>query len=137
VGGAGLGGLVYGFTVAALVRRLGARRMVTIGGLIMAAAIAVFSLPFLPWWTGILCFVVQGFGFFLMHGTYQAQATELAPGARGSAVALFACALFCGHALGPPIMGLLKTGLGASPALLIMAAGIGLLGLAAPKLLKI
>ena len=28
------------------------------------------------------CFVVQGFGFFLMHGTFQAQATELAPEAR-------------------------------------------------------
>ena len=136
VGGAGLGGLVYGFTVRSLVARLGARRMVMIGGLVMGAAILVFSLPFLPWWVGILCFMVQGLGFFLMHGTYQAQATELAPEARGSAVALFACALFLGHALGPVIMGALKLSFGATPALLVMSAGIALLGLAAPRLLK-
>jgi predicted MFS family arabinose efflux permease len=137
VGGAGVGGLVYGFMVGKLVSKLGPRRMVLAGGLLMAAAIAMFAIPVLPWWTGILLFVVQGFGFFLMHGTFQAVATELAPTARGSAVALFACALFCGHAIGPVIMGALKTGLGASPALLIMAAGIALLGLAAPRVLRL
>jgi predicted MFS family arabinose efflux permease len=137
VGGAGLGGLVYGFAVRALVAGLGPVRMVTLGGLLMAAAIAMFSIPVLPWWTAIPCFMVQGFGFFLMHGTFQAQATELAPEARGSAVALFACALFCGHALGPVIVGALKLGIGITPALLALAVGIALLGLAAPKLLKL
>jgi predicted MFS family arabinose efflux permease len=137
VGGAGLGGLVYGFTVRRLVAHLGPARMVLAGGLIMAIAIAVFALPFLPWWTAIGCFIVQGFGFFLMHGTFQAQATELAPTARGSAVALFACSLFCGHALGPIIVGALKVSFGASIALLAMAAGIALLGIIAPRLLKL
>lgn len=137
VGGAGLGGLVYGFTVRFLVARLGPVRMVTLGGFLMAAAIAVFSLPLLPWWTAIGCFIVQGFGFFLMHGTFQAQATELAPEARGSAVALFACALFCGHALGPIIVGALKLSFGVAPALLAMAVGIALLGLIAPRALKL
>ncbi|MCX7329280.1 MAG: MFS transporter [Hyphomicrobiales bacterium] len=137
VGGAGLGGLVYGFTVRRLVAHLGPARMVLAGGLIMATAIAVFALPFLPWWTAIGCFIVQGFGFFLMHGTFQAQATELAPTARGSAVALFACSLFCGHALGPVIVGALKVNFGASIALLAMAAGIALLGIIAPRLLKL
>jgi predicted MFS family arabinose efflux permease len=137
VGGAGLGGLIYGFTVRTLVARLGPVRMVTIGGFLMCAAIAVFSLTFLPWWAAIGCFIVQGFGFFLMHGTFQAQATELAPEARGSAVALFACSLFCGHALGPVIFGALKVGIGPSPALLAMAAGIALVGVVAPRLLKL
>jgi predicted MFS family arabinose efflux permease len=137
VGGAGLGGLVYGFTVRRLVAHFGPARMVLAGGFIMATAIAVFALPFLPWWTAIGCFIVQGFGFFLMHGTFQAQATELAPTARGSAVALFACSLFCGHALGPIIVGALKVSFGASVALLAMAAGIALLGMIAPRLLKL
>ena len=137
VGGAGLGGLIYGFTVRQLVARLGPVRMVTLGGLFMAAAIAVFAIPSLPWWTAIGCFIVQGFGFFLMHGTFQAQATELAPEARGSAVALFACALFCGHALGPVMVGALKLAYGAGPALLAMALGIGLLGLIAPRALRL
>jgi MFS transporter, YNFM family, putative membrane transport protein len=137
VGGAGLGGLVYGFAVRSLVAGLGPVRMVMLGGLLMATAIAVFSIPFLPWWTAIGCFIVQGFGFFLMHGTFQAQATELAPEARGSAVALFACALFCGHALGPVIVGALKLSFGVTPALLAMAMGIALVGLVAPRLLKL
>ena len=137
VGGAGLGGLLYGFGVRTLVTKLGPRRMVTVGGMMMGGAILLFSLPFLPWWTAIGFFILQGFGFFLMHGTFQAQATELAPEARGSAVALFACALFSGHAIGPVVMGALKTGFGPSPALLIMATGIILLGLAAPRLLRL
>lgn len=137
VGGAGLGGLIYGFLVRSFVARLGQRRMVTVGGLVMGVAILVFSLPFLPWWVGIGCFIVQGLGFFLMHGTFQAQATELAPEARGSSVALFACALFMGHALGPVIVGALKLAYGPTPALLTMAVGIALLGLIAPRLLRL
>jgi predicted MFS family arabinose efflux permease len=137
VGGAGLGGLIYGFSVRSLVAHLGPRMMVTAGGLMMGGAIMLFALPFLPWWTAIGCFILQGFGFFLMHGTYQAQATELAPEARGSAVALFACALFCGHAIGPVLMGILKTGFGPSSALLIMAAGLVALGFIAPRLLRL
>jgi MFS transporter, YNFM family, putative membrane transport protein len=137
VGGAGIGGLVYGFAVRQLVNRLGPARMVLAGGLLMALAIAVFAVPFLPWWTAIGCFIVQGFGFFLMHGTFQAQATELAPEARGSAVALFACSLFLGHALGPVVVGALKLGLGVSAGLLLLAAGIAVLGWLAPRLLKL
>jgi predicted MFS family arabinose efflux permease len=137
VGGAGIGGLIYGAMVRMLVTRLGPARMVVAGGLLMAMAIGVFALPFLPWWVGIGCFIAQGFGFFLMHGTFQAQATELAPESRGSAVALFACALFSGHALGPILMGALKTSVGAGPALAMMAAGIALLGLVAPRALKL
>ncbi len=137
VGGAGIGGLIYGFTVRVLVRRLGPARMVTAGGGMMALAIVLFSLPFLPWWTAIGCFIIQGFGFFLMHGTLQAQATELAPEARGSAVALFACALFSGHALGPVIFGALKLAIGSSQALWIMAAGIAILGMLVPRLLRL
>jgi predicted MFS family arabinose efflux permease len=137
VGAAGIGGILYGLMVRPLVARLGPSRMVMAGGALMALAIFTFSLPGLPWWVGIGCFLAQGFGFFLMHGTYQAQATELAPEARGSAVALFACALFCGHALGPVIMGALKVTLGAGPALAMMAAGILALGLIAPRALKL
>jgi predicted MFS family arabinose efflux permease len=137
VGAAGIGGILYGLMVRPLVARLGPSRMVMAGGALMALAIFTFSLPGLPWWVGIGCFLAQGFGFFLMHGTYQAQATELAPDARGSAVALFACALFCGHALGPVIMGALKMTLGAGPALAMMAAGILALGLIAPRALKL
>lgn len=137
IAGTGLGGIVYGVLTRILVERLGPTRMTTLGGIVMGLAFALFSLPFLPWWSAVAIFTLNGFGFFLMHGTFQAQATELAPTARGSAVALFACALFCGHALGPALMGAALHLFGTSGAILLFAAGITLLGFATPRVLPL
>lgn len=137
IAGTGLGGIVYGMLTRILVERVGPSRMTVAGGLLMATGFALFSLPFLPWWSAIGLFVLNGFGFFLMHGTFQAQATELAPGARGSAVALFACALFMGHAIGPVAMGLSLHVLGTTGAILLFALGIGLLGFVTPRIMPL
>lgn len=137
IAGTGLGGIVYGMLTRILVERVGPSRMTVAGGLLMATGFALFSLPFLPWWSAIGLFVLNGFGFFLMHGTFQAQATELAPGARGSAVALFACALFMGHAIGPVAMGLSLHFLGTTGAILLFALGIGLLGFVTPRIMPL
>lgn len=137
IAGTGLGGIVYGVLTRLLVERLGPARMAVVGGLLMGGAYVLFALPFLPWWSAVPIFVLNGFGFFLMHGTFQAQATELAPTARGSAVALFACALFCGHALGPLMMGAALHLLGTSGAILLFAAGIALLGFLVPRILPL
>lgn len=137
IAGTGLGGIVYGVLTRILVERLGPARMTVMGGIVMGLAFALFSLAFLPWWSAIAIFTLNGFGFFLMHGTFQAQATELAPTARGSAVALFACALFCGHALGPVLMGTALHLFGTSGAILVFAAGITLLGFSVPRILPL
>ena len=39
-------------------------------------------------------------GFYTMHSTLQTKATEMAPGARGTAVSFFAFALFLGQSTG-------------------------------------
>lgn len=135
IGGAGLGGLIYGLTTRPLVTRLGPARMTGLGGLVMGFAYLVFAYAGLPWWSAIGLFILQGFGFFLLHGTYQAQATELAPTARGSAMALFACSLFMGHALGPVLMGLLVSQIHFSGAILVFAGAITALGLASGRIL--
>jgi YNFM family putative membrane transporter len=137
IAGTGLGGIIYGLLTRILVERLGPARMTITGGLLMAVGYGLFALPFLPWWSAIGFFVLNGFGFFLMHGTFQAQATELAPTARGSAVALFACSLFLGHAIGPVVMGLALHLLGPTGAILLFALGIGLLGLVTPRILPL
>jgi predicted MFS family arabinose efflux permease len=137
IAGTGLGGIVYGILTRILVERLGPARMTTVGGALMALAYCLFALPMLPWWSAIAIFMLSGFGFFLMHGTFQALATELAPSARGSAVALFACALFCGHALGPLLMGTALHLFGTSGAILSFAAAVGLLGLLVPRVLSL
>ena len=40
---------------------------------------------------------VAGISFYMLHNSLQTEATELAPSARGSAVALFACGFFIGQ----------------------------------------
>lgn len=136
IGALGLGGIIYGILTRKLVTRLGPARMTTLGGMIMACAYTIFAFP-LPWWTAVGVFLMQGFGFFLMHGTFQAVATELAPEARGSAVALFACSLFAGHAMGPLLIGMVMTLLGTTGAILACAAGIALLGILTPRVLPL
>ncbi len=137
IAGSGIGGFVYGVLTRILVERLGPARMAVGGGILMGLAYVLFALPVLPWWSAVAIFTLNGFGFFLMHGTFQAQATELAPTARGSAVALFACALFCGHALGPLLMGAALHLLGTSGAILLFAAGIALLGILVPRIMPL
>lgn len=44
--------------------------------------------------------LVGGFGFFMFHNTMQANATQMVPTARGTAVSLFASALFLGQSVG-------------------------------------
>lgn len=136
IGSLGLGGLIYGLLTPVLVRALGPVRMVPAGAVTIAASYALFALP-LPWWTAFGLFTMSGFGFFLMHGTLQVQATELAPEARGSAVALFACFFFLGHALGPLGMGAAQHAFGSAGALLLFSAGLVLLGFAAPRILSL
>jgi predicted MFS family arabinose efflux permease len=41
----------------------------------------------------------------MLHNTLQTKATEMAPGARGTAVALFAFSLFVGQAVGTSVAG--------------------------------
>lgn len=137
IAGTGVGGILYGILTRILVERLGPARMAVLGGALMATGYVLFSLPFLPWWTAMGFFVLNGFGFFLMHGTFQAQATELAPTARGSAVALFACVLFLGHAIGPVAMGAALHLLGSTGAILLFACGIGLLGFMTPRIMPL
>lgn len=134
IGAMGLGGLVYGILTRVLVERIGPRQMMRFGGLAMAAAYFAFALS-APWWSAVGIFLLMGFGFFLLHGTFQAQATELAPTARGSAMALFACFFFMGHATGPLAMGALLNLVGTQQALVVFGIGIGVLGVLTPRLL--
>ncbi|HSW25713.1 MAG TPA: MFS transporter [Burkholderiaceae bacterium] len=123
----GIGGIVYGLLVRRIIAALGMRRMCTIGS--AALAVAYASLVVLPtWWLYALVMAVCGMGYYMLHNCLQIEATELAPSARGSAVALFACGLFVGLALGPPLFGALVHAVGTSFSLLTVALGIALLG---------
>jgi predicted MFS family arabinose efflux permease len=127
LGAFGIGGLLYALSVRAFLRVFGVRRMCLIGS--AAAAGCYGALAFVPtWWLAALAMFVAGISFYMLHNSMQTEATELAPSARGSAVALFACGFFIGQGLGPLVFGALLHGLGPRPALLAVAAVIVVLG---------
>jgi predicted MFS family arabinose efflux permease len=123
-----VGGLAYALLARRLVPALGERRMVRAGGMLM-------GLGFLGWWaspvgwTAAPVALAVGFGTYLFHNTLQALATQMAPEARGTAVSLFAFALFGGQALGVTLAGLAFDHAGPAVLLLVPAAALPLLGL--------
>jgi predicted MFS family arabinose efflux permease len=73
------------------------------------------------------CTIGLGFSFYMLHNTLQTKATEMAPQARGTAVAMYSSAWALGQAIGTAVMGL-AVGLGGyAPA--IIAFGVGYLAL--------
>ena len=65
--------------------------------------------------------MLLGFGFYLLHGCIQVYVTELAPTARGSAMAGHSFFFFLGQALGPVVYGLGLRSIGIVPVLLFGA----------------
>jgi predicted MFS family arabinose efflux permease len=128
IAGFGAGGLLYSVTVSLLLARLGERRLMVIGGLAMGLMLMAFAIP-LPWPFKLAVFVVLGFAFYMLHGVIQIYATELAPSARGSSMALHSAFFFSGQAIGPVVyrFGLGHVGLGATliaGGLVVIATGI-------------
>jgi predicted MFS family arabinose efflux permease len=94
-----IGGLIYVVLVPRLVGRFGQTGLATLGGLIMGAA--YLTLAVAPrWWIAPPAVIAVGLGFYMLHNTLQTNATQMAPQARGTAVALFSSALYVGQSLG-------------------------------------
>ena len=127
LGAFGIGGIFYGVAVRRIIAALGVRRMCSVGSVAVAAVYALLAV--LPlWWLHALAMVVCGVGYYMLHNSLQIEATELAPTARGSAVALFACGFFVGIGLGPPLFGALLDAVDFGGALLAASIGLVLLG---------
>lgn len=95
----GLGGLSYILFARYSVRRFGEVGLAVIGGGLLASAWLLLALA--PSWVWILpATYLSGLGFYAFHGTLQIHATQMAPQARGTGVALFASSFFLGQALG-------------------------------------
>ncbi|MDP2449524.1 MAG: MFS transporter [Polaromonas sp.] len=95
----GLGGVMYMAVGRHMIRRFGQQKLVLLGGLLVGLCAVV--LAFTPHWLpAVPASLLAGFGFFMFHNTMQANATQMAPGARGTAVSLFASSLFLGQSVG-------------------------------------
>ena len=120
------GGLVYAAAASRIVPRLGERGLALGGGAalalgylgLLAAPRAAFAIP---------CMFAVGIGLYMLHNTLQVNATQMAPQARGAAVALFACFLFSGQSLGVWLASRLVDGLGVRPVFAVAGLGLPLL----------
>jgi MFS transporter, YNFM family, putative membrane transport protein len=107
VAAVGVGGLLFAWSARHWIARLGQPGLPAVGGSAIAVGLAVLVAP--HWLdprptllasTVVAACLMAGFGFYMLHNTLQAQATQLAPHARGTAVGLFAVALFVGQSIG-------------------------------------
>jgi len=125
--GFGIGAVVYTFCVSTLLSLLGERKMMIGGGLIMAAFCLILTWR-LPWPLEFANFAMLGFGFYWLHGCIQVYATELAPSARGSTMALHSASFFLGQAVGPVVYGIGFARVGTTPMLVAGAIIIAAVG---------
>ena len=95
----GAGGFLYTRVAGRLLRRIGESGLARLGGALLCLGLVSFAyVPALAW-TPVAC-ALSGFGFYCLHNTLQTNATQMAPAARGAAMALFACVLFLGQSVG-------------------------------------
>jgi YNFM family putative membrane transporter len=122
-----LGGIAYASVAGRVVPHLGERGLALVGGACIAAGLfGLAAMPTAAW--APACIIVLGLGLYMLHNTLQLHATQMAPEARGGALALFACSLFLGQSLGVWLASLVIDAAGARP--VFLAAGIGLFALA-------
>jgi predicted MFS family arabinose efflux permease len=95
----GLGGVLYMSVARHLIHRFGQVGLCLMGGSLVGISELVLGLA-PDWYWSIPAGLFGGFGFFMFHNTMQANATQMTPKTRGTAVSLFACALFIGQSLG-------------------------------------
>ena len=121
IGGFAIGGIIYTIAVSRLLNYFAENRLMAAGGMTMAFCLVVIAWR-MPWPVEFANFVLVGFGFYLLHGCIQVHVTELAPAARGSAMAGHSAFFFLGQATGPVVYGLgISSGIGIIPVLLLGA----------------
>jgi predicted MFS family arabinose efflux permease len=134
IGGFAIGGLVFSILVSWMLKRLGIARMLIGGGVFAGFALVVLGFAG-DWKLDAAAMLLMGLGFYMLHNTFQAQVTEVAPHARASAVALHAFSFFCGQALGVVAMGFGLRSVGLMPSTAIAALVILGVGLTAKAIL--
>ena len=100
----GVGGLFFAAIARRVVGRLGERRLASGGGLLMGLGFTGLAWAPLAEAAMVAAFCA-GLGFYMMHSTLQTNATQMAPAARGTAMAIFAGCLFLGQSVGVSIGG--------------------------------
>ncbi len=129
ISGLACGGLFYTFTVRFLLPLVGGTyNMLRFGGALSAIGLAGFAHAG-PWQQQMALFALTGWGFFMLHGSLQAQATDVAPNLRGTSVSMHSCFFTLGTALGPALYAIGINTIGAKSSVLIGALVILIVGM--------
>ena len=129
IAGLGVGGILYSFVLAWLMRYLGRTGLLALGGGL--GALGLFASIIIPVWPIFFVLItLLGFGFGMLHNTLQTEVSSLAPQARSAAFSVHAFSFFLGQALGPVIFGFGLHHLGLIPtivghSLLLASVGLG------------
>jgi len=124
-----LGGLAYAAVAPRALRRFGEIGLATLGGGALALGYALLASS--PWLAlAGLGLAAIGGGFYMFHTTLQTKLTQVAPTARGSAVALFATFLFMGQASGVWLGSHLADAVGIAPVFGVSSLGLVLMAAA-------
>jgi predicted MFS family arabinose efflux permease len=123
----GIGGLLYTLIARRLIARLGEIGLARYGGTLIGAAFVLLLLGPGWSWSALAC-LCAGLGLYMLHNTLQANATQMAPQARGTAVALFATALFLGQSIGVAFGGAIIDRAGAGWIFAVAACGLPAIG---------
>lgn len=128
VAGFTIGGIGFALTAPRWLRLLDERQVIVSGSLMAACGMtAVACAPAVG--VALPASVVAGLGFYMLHNTLQAAATQMMPARRGAAIAMFATAFFLGQSAGVALMGAVAARLGTTEALLLGALGIAAVGM--------
>ena len=123
----GLGGMLYMAVARPLIRRFGERGLALLG--VCLLGLSALLVAYSPYWPPtVVASFLGGFGFFMFHNTMQANATQMAPEARGTAVSLFAAALFLGQSVGALLAANLIERIGSSAVIALGGGVVMLLG---------
>jgi predicted MFS family arabinose efflux permease len=124
----GAGGLAYAGLARRMLPLMGERGFALAGGVMLCGAfwLAPVAVPDAGFAAVIF---LSGLGFYVLHTTLQTNATQMAPEARGSAVAIFASSLFLGTSVGVALGGMLIDRVGYAPVFLGCGAGLLCLGI--------
>jgi predicted MFS family arabinose efflux permease len=129
IGCFGLGGFAYVALSRRIIAALGERGMALAGGAGLAITFALIPLA-PPRLAFALVMAATGVAFYVIHNTLQTNATQMAPEARGSAVALFAATFFLGQSGGVALCGAAVDRVGYRPVFLATGVGLLLVGVA-------
>lgn len=122
----GLGGLLYAALVRRLVPLFGQRGLALYGGLLMSGGYLGIALAPV-WWIAPLAVTAMGLGFYMLHNTMQTHATQMAPEARATALAIFASSIYLGQTVAVPVAAQVVDRIGAPPLFIAAALVVAIL----------